>query len=233
MNIKTNISILALSIAAFQLNGQLFEANQAGNSFTFEAYSGSESVVDFYNYSSSEFGGSMPSLHEDALHTFLYEDSDGLSLVNIFDDGQDDGSWFFMLHYGDDGGSAAVDIEVSGDTVDFLLKDDPYQPSYSDGNSLGILHAWSFYNTDGHAVGYLEGDWSLDMYLDIISNVDSWYLLSGDGEEHALTTGSSRCQGAPVLSINPLGASVPEPSAFGLLGAMMLLGLILKRRFLS
>ncbi len=216
-----NVLVFATTVLATQLNAQLITATQEGNEYNITAISGIESVVDFYNYRSMEFNGSIPGgLRDDTLHTFLYLDETlgDLSLVNVYDNGSE-GFW--------DGGSASMKVTLMNDTADILVYDDPeslwIDPDnyYSDLQIFNLFNVWSGKNTDGSVIGSLDGNWELDIELSNVRGLKDWLLVSGDNNSYQLDL--KHCRNS---SLNIQSSSVPEPSTYGICGVLLLATLV-------
>lgn len=126
-----------------------------------------------YAWSSAEefYHGPDPALTIDQSHLFLSAAPGGLSLVNVYDGvGQNAG------------GRAEMRMEFVGVTPEYVSRDDPSGDLYR-GSGTALLetrHAWTAPNTDGWAIGPLQGSWSVD-----ISFADGF---TGEPEIDGLTT---------------------------------------------
>jgi len=183
-----------------------FSANVLGY---VEPYGTDLSAEDYYGYSTvfkNSYGGPDPTLTSDRSHLFLVEAADGLSVFTVHDAPQDD-----------DGGRARMTFQLFSDPdgAAILAKDDPYSDVYT-GDPGGSLfttdNPWIRENTDGVAIGSLDGPWSLLVDFDEVSVWDngrllSWAAYSGDGSVIPLEHQPDR-----RVKLDPV--QIPEPSGF-------------------
>ena len=109
-----------------------------------------------YAWSDAEefYHGSDPALTIDQSHLFLTAAPGGLTLVSVYD-GVGVNS----------GGRAEMRMDFVDVTPEFVSRDDPSGDVYRGSGSatLETRHSWNEPNTDGWAVGPLQGSWSVDV----------------------------------------------------------------------
>ena len=146
--------------------------------------SGSD-IETVYAWSDADpyYHGPDPALTLDRSHLFLSVGVKGHSLVTVHD---------IVGTNGD--GRAEMRMSFTGLTPNFTAKDDPTSDAYlGDGTAtLRTRHIWDSPNTDGWAIGALEGNWTADtIFFDGFSGANiqgltSWAFYSGDGSIYTL-----------------------------------------------
>ncbi|MEZ6165389.1 MAG: GC-type dockerin domain-anchored protein [Phycisphaerales bacterium] len=113
-------------------------------------------IDTLYEWSNAEefYHGADPALTIDQSHLFLTVAPGGLSLVNVYDGVGTNA-----------GGRAEMRMEFTGVTPDYVSRDDPSGDLYRGAGTsvLETRHNWSSPNTDGWAIGPLQGSWSVDI----------------------------------------------------------------------
>lgn len=109
--------------------------------------------------------------------SFFVQAADGLSFVTVLD-GVEDGS----------SGNARMTFNLTGDTADVLVRDDPREVITEDRTNFTTSHGWISCCTDGFALGSLDGDdWLLSgSFLQPPTGISNWSALGADGSSLAL-----------------------------------------------
>jgi hypothetical protein len=195
-----------------------FDANVYG---FIDSFSTPLSTAAFYQYGSPNAasyngelnGGPLPVSSKTQL--FFVDAADGLSFVVVHDN-PNDGS----------GGSTRTQWNLFGDTAGQVLADDTGEPVAisGGGTQFDSTKNWAPCCTDGYAIGYLDGNWSLiGGFLWEPTGINSWAAVSGNSPDVELFFGPNRVR----FDL----ASVPEPATMLLIGTG-LIGLAgLRRRF--
>lgn len=143
-------------------------------------------IDTIYEWSTVEeyYHGSDPALSIDQSHLFLTAAPGGLSLVNVHDGVGTNA-----------GGRAEMRMEFTGITPGYVSRDDPNGDLYRGAGTsvLETRHAWTSPNTDGWAIGPLQGSWSVDIsFADgftgepEIDGLTSWTFFDAHGSSVAL-----------------------------------------------
>lgn len=191
-----------------------------------EAFSSSETIKDTYNYNrdNSSFQGPL-ALTSNVSHLFLAEATDGLGLFSVHDKPRPDNQ----------DGQAQMQFNLLGDTASILVKDEPESLDLDDrytvndsGTAFTIQQRWGECCTDGFAIGYLDGDWTMFAQFTTAPNgLDSWLAFSAASSESPieLVIDPGRRVRLDFPDEEQPPVSVPEHSsafsllAFGLVGA--------------
>jgi hypothetical protein len=154
---------------------------------------GTTSVETFYNYSEeSDFSsaGTTALQREDTSIVFLYDGSEGLSLVFVHGAAQGDS----------DGGSASVTISRLPDGTEWVVEDDRYPDDsqfdrWSTPNgSTTVDWTWTNSRTDGGALRGFDGEFAVTVEMQFNEaaalfgeyyegRVTAWEFLSGDASD--------------------------------------------------
>ena len=196
-----------------------FDANVLG---FITDYSTALTTAGFYAYgapNNASYNGELnggPTGIDGLTQTFFVSASDGLSLVTVHD-----------LALDGTGGSAAMRLDLSGDTASVLVSDDAGTESVTDVGSLGPLftssHNWVGCCTDVYALGALNDGWTmLSQFTAGPTGITRWQATSFDGNDIALDLSTGRRARFDVVS---------EPGTAAVLGLGLLgLGYIRRRK---
>lgn len=207
------LTAVSLCLSGAMLNAQYIATNGGGTvSNNITALNGPDTIVDFYNYSPFEYGGSV-GFPDSSINSFLYqEDGGALSFVTIYSNNTTGNS-----------ATAFSSISLSGATAAFSVQDDPPggADSYSSvgGTSFSATNNWQLNVTDGFAITDVSGFSQLVQSIEN-SSYSNWLLHSGNDEgpfELSLRTD---------LVLTP----VPEPATIGLIAMAALPALLILRR---
>lgn len=181
-------------------------------------YSSAMTTAGFYAYgvgNGSSYNGENnggPLGLSGVTQTFFVNASDGLSLVTVHDVANDA-----------DGGTVTMRLDLSGDTANVVVQDDPTETvSVAGGGTIFTTsHTWIACCTDGYAVGSLDGGWTmLSQFTADPSGISSWQATSFDGNDITLVLATGRRARFDVVS---------EPGTLAVLG-LGLVGLGMARR---
>jgi len=150
-----------------------------------------EFIESYYGYTAAEqyYHGDVPTLTTNRSHLFMTVGTAGQSLVTVHDIVGPNG-----------GGRAEMQMDFENVTPSFLAKDDPSDTYGGDGtDTLTTRQAWASPNTDGWAVGPMNGSWNADIqFADVysgtptISGLTDWAFYSADGAIYTLPLEENR-----------------------------------------
>ena len=149
------------------------------------------SIASYWGWQNDEqfFHGSIPALTLDRAHLFLTIGAGGQSIVSVLDSASSNG-----------GGRAEMRASFTNATPDWMFKDDPGDV-YRDGGTavLRSRQNWDTPNTDGWAIGPLNGSWTAEVeFTDTftgtptIDGLDSLAFYDADGTAHVLVLEEDR-----------------------------------------
>ncbi len=150
-----------------------------------------DNIDTYWGWLQSEqyFHGSVPALTINRAHLFLTVGAGGQSLVFVLDAEGANG-----------GGRAETRASFTGSTPDWMFKDDP-NDTYRDGGTTALRSRqnWDSPNTDGWAIGPLNGSWTAQVeFADVfsgtptISGLTDMAFYDGDGTAHMLSLEEDR-----------------------------------------
>lgn len=150
-----------------------------------------EFIESYYGYTGSEqyYHGDVPTLTAQRSHLFMTVGTAGQSLANVHD-------WVGQ----NGGGRAEMQMDFEHVTPSFLAKDDPADTYGGDGtDTLTTRQNWNSPNTDGWAVGPMNGSWNADVrFADVysgtptINGLADWAFYSADGAIYPLPLEENR-----------------------------------------
>ncbi len=145
-----------------------FDSNILG---TISTWSTTKTSYDFYKYGTNasydgDDNGGPAAISNTAINFFV-ETSNGLTFYNVFD----------SLNSDTGAGPVEMSWSLTGDTADFMVKDDNTSDAYT--NSLDTdfttSHSWLPERTDGFGLGTLDGtDWTLYGEFDALNFINNW-----------------------------------------------------------
>ena len=197
-----------------------FDANILG---VIDSYSTTLTITAFYQYSTpnaASYNGELnggPVPISSTTQSFFVEASNGLALVMVHDN-PNDGS----------GGSTRTRWNLLGDTAVQVVADDPGEPVIvsAGGTQFDSTKNWAPCCTDGYAIGFLDGDWSLfGQFLTTPTGITSW-LAEG------FTTADIPLVLEPSRRVRFDIGRVPEPSIIALFGTGLLALAFTRRRYI-
>lgn len=203
-----------------------FDVNVLGTVSTFDSALTAEqfykyNIGDSTSYNGEDNGGPVPV--DGLTQIFVHNGIDGMSL-GVVHDAPSDGS----------GGLISTTWSLSGDTADFLVKDDvgDVYTLGGGGTQFDAVNKWIGCCTDGYMLGALDGTWSLiGTFLPDPDGISDWLVADGSGGTLSLdfTAGKRiRLSGGgdtPPPDVVPVPASLPLLMA-GIAG----LGLVMRRK---
>jgi hypothetical protein len=166
-------------------------------------------AAGFYNYGGGgnpvSYGGALPVLTLNQSHLFLVQGSDGLSLFIVHD----------RPNVANGGGAAQMQFDLLNDLAAILVRDDPGDGYASVGGNLFTSnHNWVTPNTDGLAIGSLDGAFTMfAQFTASPTGLLTWHALSANGSTIDLALEDGRRVRLDIVA-------VPEP------GTLLLCGLI-------
>ncbi|MGP1347147.1 MAG: hypothetical protein ACTS3F_10850 [Phycisphaerales bacterium] len=154
-------------------------------STTLEPYILPSGIDAYYGWTNSEqyYHGGVPALSTDRSHLFLTVGANGTAIVIVHDAVGPNGS-----------GRAEMVLDFTGVQPGILTEDDPADAiNTSDPQSIRTRHNWTSPNTDGFALGPLDGTWTAEVRFEdtfsgapTIGGLTAWAFVSADGTEFAL-----------------------------------------------
>lgn len=150
-----------------------------------------EFIETYYGYTGSQqyYHGDVPTLTTNRSHLFMTVGTAGQALVVVHDAVTSNG-----------GGRAEMQLDFEHVTPIFLAQDDPSDTYAGAGtDTLTTRHPWNSPNTDGFAVGPMNGSWNADVqFADVysgtptISGLSDWAFYSADGAIYPLPLETDR-----------------------------------------
>jgi hypothetical protein len=186
-----------------------FDANILGY---VSPYVTANTTAGYYQYGTpygASFNGPAPALTSDRSHLFLADTADGVSLFVVHDKPVDG-----------NGGTAAMNWTLVGDTAGVLVEDDPTETVIVvGGTTFTSSHTWSPCCTDGMAFGSLDGGWSMiGAFTNAIAStgMDAWHVYASDNSSIPLALETNRrVQLDYQYPIDPEFDGQPHPHALG------------------
>ncbi len=150
-----------------------------------------EAIESYYGYTGSQqyYHGDVPTLTFQRSHLFMTVGTGGQALVVVHDAVGSNG-----------GGRAEMQLDFEHVTPTFLARDDPSDTYGGNGTAtLTTRHPWNSPNTDGFAVGPMNGSWNADVqFADVYSGnptfngLADWAYYSADGAVYPLPLEENR-----------------------------------------